>query len=496
VEYLVYYQQNKEISMGLAFWGGFASGMSQSIEKNRDRVQKQKKLDDANLQRIEDADKTDKESLFNLKMKSEKGIVDLQDKKRKLMSEDYDGTEETRIDAVNDVNGQIFDIYKSTNERAAELGNDPIIDISNYDTTELATVNIDGEEYVVPRDLSATVAESDGNMKFVGNEVHQAVYETNSAGQPIQKKDENGNVVFEPSGQSLRKYNDVFKESKVAKRTTGEVEVGQYDEYVSAEEKAGRSPKTFTGWKAGQKASVSSNPKMGAHQYANKLKSGEVEFDADTAYQHEIDVQGTKTLKPEFTKKVEDFKDSVDLETGYDELSAEWTKSINNGLYTSGLIDTLRQGVAEYAGMDDADIVGLTGEQVATRLGIDTNIGDSVARYVKLISGAAATDKERENLTNVIFGSDYKSEDVRLAKFKAFITKRKGSNERTAKQIIGLAPHTGGSYLYGKKVGEKISNKNDIPIQPTRQSVTKSILASRPNATKAQIEQYLKSRGL
>ena len=38
--------------MGGAFWGGFASGMSDSIEKNRARKIKQDKIDADNLERV------------------------------------------------------------------------------------------------------------------------------------------------------------------------------------------------------------------------------------------------------------------------------------------------------------------------------------------------------------------------------------------------------------------------------------------------------------
>lgn len=199
---------------GIAFWGGFASGMSKSIERNRDRKMREDEQKTQELQNIKDAQRKDEESVFNLKVKSEKTLFDLQKEKQKIMSSDYKGTEESRIDAINEINGRMFDVYKTANERAASLGKQPIVDISQLDTAQLSTVDVNGEKYVLPQDLAATIVDSNGEMKLVGDEIHQAVYEENSTGTPIPKKDGNGNIVYEPSGIKLRKYSDVFQSSK------------------------------------------------------------------------------------------------------------------------------------------------------------------------------------------------------------------------------------------------------------------------------------------
>ena len=75
---------------------------------------------------------------------------------------------------------------------------------------------------------------------------------------------------------------------------------------------------------------------------------------------------------------------------------------------------------------------------------------------------------------NIMFGSQYKSQDVRIAKFKSFLKKRKSSNTRTAKQLMTVAPYTAGTYLYKDDIARrKKETESDIDVKPTRESEKK-----------------------
>jgi len=196
--------------------------MSDSIEKNRARTDKTRADEQARVDKgNSDFNKLKSEAEKN-QIAGNKRMFELSQKKHDITSDKWKGTEESRVDEVNKINGEMRETWKSYNDMITNgSGVDPL-DITKYDTADVGTVTVGDEKYVIPQDLAASIIDSNGEMKVVGNEVHQKVYEQNSVGQPIPKKDNEGNDVFEHSGVNLPKYSDVFKSGTASdkKRTT------------------------------------------------------------------------------------------------------------------------------------------------------------------------------------------------------------------------------------------------------------------------------------
>lgn len=203
---------------GIAFWGGFASGISESIEKNRERVAKQKAEQDALLAQAEADNKKLAGDIQDKRLRSEKLMADLVEKKNKILSGDTQMNKAQAVKAVNAITKQMHGIVKGMSQYAADVGKDPlsIIDPSSYD---LNTYSLVGGKVLIDKETEAAVANSNGEMKVIGNEVYQTKKVENSTGQLVDDVDANGERQYEPTGVKLKNADEIFSKPK-GKRIT------------------------------------------------------------------------------------------------------------------------------------------------------------------------------------------------------------------------------------------------------------------------------------
>lgn len=473
--------------MGLAFWGGFASGMSQTIEKNRDRKLKADQLLETQRKLANDSVAKDNESIFNTKVKAETTLRSIVEKRNKLVDGTWEGTEEQAVELWNDYGTQIMDTSNTANQYAADKGKSPIIDPTGYGLVPLVTSKIDGTSYVMEQDLATNIMEND-DIQLYGDEVYSREYETTADGKQIPKVGSDGEYVYQPTGTKLRKFSDVFKSKETKNNTTNM----QYEDYVKTTD----NPMSKVAWTESEKQSPMLKTIQETTTYSKNLLNGKEDFNIDKAEQLEARMMETKSWKAEYDKRVQEFDKAAVLEDNYIELQTLWQGAIDSGEYKSGIFSTIGQNMAEYTGAGAASLVGLTGEQVATRLNIDTKMGDTVARYVKLISGAAATDKERLDLLDIMFGSSYKDENIRIGKFNSFVEQRKSQNTKEAKSLIRKAPATAGRYLFKDQLkGTTIGGNKVDGAKPSRKAMIEVLKKSYPDATDEEINAYVTNSG-
>lgn len=234
-----------------------------------------------------------------------------------------------------------------------------------------------------------------------------------------------------------------------SKRTIQDIKVEQYDKYVSI---GGND--TFEMWetKIQEKAKTLSQSKIISDTLNFAKGINKDTYNPEAALEQESLFITTSANNSKIQTAADDFEKSVTIENQTSSLYNEFKTAVENGTYNSGLIVTTQSKIQEYTGESKfSELLGLSPEEQATRLGLDTKMGDAVAKYVKLISGAAATDAERRTLLNIMFGSEFKDENARLTKFTSFIEKMKNDNTETAKTMLKHRPYTAGEYLYGKK---------------------------------------------
>lgn len=455
----------------IAFWGGFASGMSKSIERNRDRKQKQDAIDESNRQAVKDAQKKDEESIFNLKMKSEKSLYDLQKEKQKIMSSDYKGTEETRIDAINEINGRMFDVYKSANERAASLGKQPIVDLSGFDTAQLSTVDVDGEKYVLPQDLAATIVDSNGEMKLVGDEIHQVVYEENSNGQMIPKKDGMGNKVYEPSGTSLRKYNDVFQKST---KEGGEFKISELPENEQTKlTKLGYKP-TDTITKAQRTKLVGQT----SEERELALPNGSVIYtEADGT--PKLDKYGKKMYKTRSKEEKEMLEKGATMEGILDTLNRGFEVVINN----PETVGSLGNNPADWIGNNINDILKIPTKTRLEREKLLQFTEPLAAQMRDAVESGVMTDRDLERYLKMLPQIDDSPESYK-SKFKTLRDdlKKKYGNLKTA-----ITPEDESETPADKVKAEA--------VRMPREQAYNRIKEMKPSWSSDKINRYLKTKG-
>ena len=244
------------------------------------------------------------------------------------------------------------------------------------------------------------------------------------------------------------------------KRTIGDIKVAEHDKYVK-----NGGTETFEAWETRiqETAKTMTQAKIITNTISMGKNLNSDNYNADDALTQESLFTTTPANNSKIIARADAFEKAVVLEKTTNKLYDEFKRAVDSGEYQSGLLQTSKLKIAEYTGEGKfTELIGLSGEEMATRLGIDTKMGDAVAKYVKLISGAAATDAERQTLMNIMFGSDFKDEKVRLEKFDAFREKMKTDNTAEANSLKKFRPYTAGEYLgYGKKKNSNFSFGKD-----------------------------------
>lgn len=222
----------------------------------------------------------------------------------------------------------------------------------------------------------------------------------------------------------------------------------QYNEYAEKMRSIGQEPLSPAGWEERAKMSGQKDILKQGKVYALKFKKGKSKFNESEAIELESHMKTTTIGSSKHIQdKEEEFTNMVNLEEGYNNLYSEWKTAVDSGLYKSGPINTLLTEVAQYTPEEFLELFDMTSEELSTRLGIDTAIGDIMVKYIKLISGLAVSNQERATLTEIMFGSKYKTAKARMSKFKSFMSKHKRDTAKKANDLLEYRPHTAGKYL-------------------------------------------------
>jgi len=186
------------------FLGGFASGMSKSIEKNRDRTEKKKIAAANQMAKLKESDTRIAGDIQEKRLNSEKTMAGLMERKDKILSGDTMMSSSQATKAVNAITSQMQSVVKGMSQYAADLGKDPreIIDATAYNLNGYKVV--DGN-LLIDNETEAMIKNSGGQMRVKDGKVEKVVKKLNSTGQEIDEVDGNGKPVFEDTGIKLQK---------------------------------------------------------------------------------------------------------------------------------------------------------------------------------------------------------------------------------------------------------------------------------------------------
>jgi hypothetical protein len=222
---------------------------------------------------------------------------------------------------------------------------------------------------------------------------------------------------------------------------------------------------TITGVASAQEVDQKSSVKK-ALTYKDGLSKDT--YNPDEAMDVEIDFKFTDAYDKNSKLKAEEdeFNNAVVSYNQTKDLSNIFSQAVKNGTYKSGAVDTSIKTITSYTPEEFSQFIGQDREAIKEQLGLDGQIGDAVAQYLKLMSGTAASQKEAASTLNNFVGGAFLNEDVREKKLKSFVEKKKRDLDVRAKQLTkrGLV-HTSGEWMYGKKADNTVSSAKQEPIQ-------------------------------
>lgn len=133
-----------------------------------------------------------------------------------------------------------------------------------------------------------------------------------------------------------------------------------------------------------------------------------------------------------------------------DRLDTDVDKYIKDDKLKKGLIDNIEQQANEMVGLSEDQKKNLVAIDVNTRLGIIQ------ARFIKLMSGATVSDKEREFYTSLVGTSSWNDETALAQKIKSFSRQMKDDYSSIANEYKNELPH---SYYQGTQYAKKTSGQ-------------------------------------
>ena len=548
----------------LTAFGGFAGGLSASIEKNRDRKLKQDKI---NQDKIDAANKLTakrKEDGFKATENLRKAFDDINAQIEDVKSSDWKGAEDERISRVNELQSQKLGAYKTAAANTSSIGfdltKDGQFELGANDISQLMKIKSGDKTLIADKGLIQGIKDSNGQYVIDGNEIKSRKLEwSNSQGKMIPVEDKDGNYIYEPTGETLSKYNDVFKTpsetgegsttierqyaiwsrrpenagknfeyyknnvytQKVAKDKSLDKQwvenrkdelVGQgmnpskanmqaIEEYKGIGKKGKatsleQDKQAFADLKAAEKT-YQQNPTndnlrdlefardivtkrtagvgesgervekkdiKSAMAYGKSIANNPSIYNEDEAIEKELNFRYTdvynknislKDDEKDFNKEVISFNRNKGLFDVFD-------KAVKDGTYKSGIVQGLRNLAVKYTSKEFTNLIELDRKEIKKIIGIEGQVGDGVAIYLKSLSGTAASQAEFARTLNNFVGKDLTQEDIKQEVFSNFIAKKARDLDVSAKRLAkrGLT-NVGGSWLAR-------NNKKSVPDSETR----------------------------
>lgn len=442
---------------GIAFWGGFASGMSKSIERNRDRKMKQDQIQEANRQ-------AENKSIAKQKTEGYKTVSELQKKFskinediEKIRSGDYKGTDDERIDAVNAKQQEKIDVYSQAAEYAANLGfdlqSDGGFDVMSTGVGQISVYERDGEKYLLNKELKQSIDESNGQLVVIGDEVKARKMKEEN-GRFVPDNDANGNPQYESTGEVLTKYSDMFQAPKsddptrpkyfqeklalIEKRRkqngvldeADQVRLNEIDNYLGTdadEKRKDRSKRKFIIQKYVKKPSALDNIKDDdISELQLQEENSNFKGIGDTEKKNLRDMETTLFSGKRLMRKLGAI-DSEEMERGvFDNMVSMAKKNISDTAWDS-----------------------LSSEEKQSTLltvGVNTSLGSALADYIKSISGTAVAEAEYNRLAKIFTAGNY----TNIASLKEAIGTFYGDLENKYSARLRGSIEEGGSFILRK----------------------------------------------
>ena len=194
--------------------------------------------------------------------------------------------------------------------------------------------------------------------------------------------------------------------------------------------------------------------------YGNKVLKGDTEFDVATAQANEARFAQSKEYKP---KEKEEFVAKADNVISLGELRDDIKKEVKDGTYSDNqYVDMVQNQVAKFV---PNDFEAMTDEDLSnaySRLQTEGRVSTAVARYLKQMSGTAASEKEAlRTLKGMFGGGTATSIEARMKVFDSFIDDTSRAADRSGKRLFRQGYQgTTGKYLMDRGI---IKGKESTP---------------------------------
>lgn len=472
--------------MALAFWGGFASGMSESIEKNRKFALLEKERNDAKAQEIRNQVESNKEKQYELSTATRDAFTEINNRILDIKSGKINLTESEAINEINYLNNQKLDTYKKAVDYGMNLEiKDPreVYDMSSEDIGQIGVYTSDDGRYIVNKELGEALDNNSGEIRIgKKGEVERRRVTQNSQGQLVPEKNDNGDFIYESTGEFLQATSDVLKQpiDKKGRQTSLEQDNQAFQDLKSAKATYNSNPTEENLDTLNSKEDIyikrvhgqgeaKERPEKGstlkAMSYGKTILEDISKYDYDESFMAELDFTSTDfynkkgSLKKDetlFNAEIVSFNRNKGLFDVFD-------RAVKDGSYKSGIIQELQNIAVKFTPEEFTSMLKLDREEIKNRLGLEGQIGDGVAIYLKGLTGTASSQGEFVRTLNNFVGRDMTREDVKQEVFSNFIEKKARDLDVLARSIVkrGLV-NTGGEWLARNN---KQTKKKDTSVE-------------------------------
>ncbi len=211
------------------------------------------------------------------------------------------------------------------------------------------------------------------------------------------------------------------------------------------------------------------NEVMSGMDMGTALLEGKKTIDPKNRIKAELELISSDMYKVH-KKKKEEFDGAVLNVKAFGRFNDKFQAAVKDGTYKSGYFDTFNKWMSQRVPGDMRNFSGMTDEDIMKTVGLEGTLGMEVARYLKEMSGTAASENEAARTLEYIIGSAGMQEDIRAKRIQEFttnLTKRASDTGRslvkagfvgdTYDKYKSLQPNTGPGLTRAQKI-EAIKN--------------------------------------
>lgn len=425
--------------------GGLYTGLGEGLEKfNKNELEREKKKQEkitANNKAIakKQADEVDWAS------KTEKSFEEINEKIAKLKQSDSKLTQGEREAEYNRLQQKKRDTVTRVGSEAAKLGYSipeslTTADYSNYknidgkwtNDDELASVKADPnlmfKEGKVLQRTKTAIYGSDGETVVTPEEWQDTGIEYQSVEDVFALAKEEPTVRLGQEERSTRWFDKEYAGLKKKDPQAYEEKRNQFIDDLAVKAVAGKSEvkesKDAEQTEAAITQGITYLALDNSPSKTNKLK----------AVQRKILRNISPADEKSYTKKRDELQaESVTIKF-LDDVNITMEKRVKNKTYKKGIIDNIAHNIESLTGVTEEDKAYLG------TIEVDTEVGFIKAMFVKAMSGATVSDKEREEYMQMFKGGDWSDETAAKATLKTMTTAMKKYHKKRAEQAKDILP--------------------------------------------------------